>query len=78
MPGFIDKYITTKIPSQGEDDELRTLVMRLETQTYTHVKNGRFGCRFDYPKQPSPETRLKTNADGGNKARFYVIKGNQV
>ena len=30
-------------------------------------------CRFDYPKQPSPETRLKTNADGGNKARFYII-----
>ena len=37
-------------------------------------KNGRRGCRFDYPKQPSPETCLKTNADGGNKARFYVIK----
>ena len=37
-------------------------------------KNGRQRCRFDYPKQPSPETRLKTNADGGNKARFYIIK----
>ena len=47
-----------------------------ETQTHTHTcqKNGRRGCRFDYPKQPSPETRLKTNADGGNKARFYIIK----
>ena len=47
-----------------------------ETQTYTHMseKKGRCGCRFDYPKQPSPETRLKTNADGGNKSRFYVIK----
>ena len=37
-------------------------------------ENGRCGCRFDYPKQPSPETHLKTNADGGNKARFYIIK----
>ena len=37
-------------------------------------KNGRRGCRFDCPKDPSPETRLKTNANGGNKARFYVIK----
>ena len=42
--------------------------------THTCQKNGRLGCRFDYPKQPSPETRLKTNADGGNKARFYIIK----
>ena len=66
--GFIDKYITTEIPSEGEDDELCTLVMRLQRHKHTHK------CRFDYPKQPSPETRLKTNADGGNKARFYIIK----
>ena len=65
VPGFIDKYITTKIPTEGEDDELHTLVMRLQRHKHT---------QFDYPKQPSPETRLKTNADGGNKARFYVIK----
>ena len=73
VPDFIDKYITTKIPSKGEDAELRTLVMRLQRHKHTHTcqKNGRRGCRFDYPKQPSPETRLKTN---GNKARFYVIK----
>ena len=50
--------------------------MRLQRYKHTHTcqKNARCGCRFDYPKQPSPETHLKTNADGGNKARFYVIK----
>ena len=50
--------------------------MRLQRYKHTHTckKNGRHGCRFDYPKQPSPETQLKTNADGGNKARFYIIK----
>ena len=76
VPGFIDKYITSEIPSEGEDDELCTLVMRLQRHKHTHTcqKNGRRGCRFDYPKQPSPETCLKTNADGGNKARFYIIK----
>ena len=76
VPGFIDQYITTRIPPEGEDDELRGLVMRLQRHKHTHTcqKNGRHGCRFDYPKQPSPETRLKTNADGGNKARFYIIK----
>ena len=76
VPGFIDQYITTRIPPEGEDDELRGLVMRLQRHKHTHTcqKNGRRGCRFDYPKQPSPETRLKTNADGGNNARFYIIK----
>ena len=76
VPGFIDQHISTKIPSEGEDDELRTLVMRLQRQRHTHTskKNGRRGCRFDYPKDRNPESRLKTNADGGNKGRFYVIK----
>ena len=78
VPGFIDQYITTRIPPEGEDDELRSLVMRLQRHKHTHThtcqKNGRPGCMFDYPKQASPETRLKTNADGGNKARFYIIK----
>ena len=76
VPGFIDQHISTKIPSEGEDDELHTLVMRLQRHKHTHTcqKNGRCGCRFDYPKDPSSETRLKTNAEGGNKARFYVIK----
>ena len=73
--GFINQHISTKIPSEGEDDEQRTLVMRLQKHnTHTCQKNGRCGCRFDYPKDPSPETFLKTNSDGGNKARFYVIK----
>jgi len=38
VPGFIDKYITTKIPSEGEDAELRTLVMRLQRNIHTHVR----------------------------------------
>ena len=36
VPGFIDQQISTKIPSEGEDDVLRTLVMRLQRQN-THV-----------------------------------------
>ena len=76
VPDFIDQHITTKILSESEDNELRALVMRLQRHKHTHTcqKSGRRECRFDYPKQPSPETRLKTNADGGNKARFYIIK----
>ena len=64
------------IPSEGEDDELRTLVMRLQRHKYTHTcqKNDRRGYGFDYPQQPSPETCHKTNVDGGNKARFKSLQ----
>ena len=37
VPGFIDKYITTETPSEGEDDELCTLVMRLHRHKHTHM-----------------------------------------
>ena len=52
LPGIIDQDISTEIPSEGEDDELRTLVMRLQRHKHMHTykKNGRRGCRFDYPK----------------------------
>ena len=37
VPGFINNYVTTKIPSEGEDDELRSLVMRLQRHKHTHT-----------------------------------------
>ena len=37
VPDFIDQHISTMIPSEGEDDELRTLVMRLQRHKHTHT-----------------------------------------
>ena len=37
VPGFIDQHISTKIPFEGEDDELHTLVMRLQRHKHTHT-----------------------------------------
>ena len=73
---FIDKYITCAVPNTGEDDELRSLVLRLQKHSHTHTcrKDGRYHCRFDYPKNASDTTHLKRNIDVGNKARFYVLK----
>ena len=74
-PGFIDKYVSCHVPRDGEDD-LKDLVLRLQKHNHTQTcrKNGRNRCRFDYPKRPSDTTRLKRNADVGNKARFYILK----
>ena len=73
---FIDKYITFAVPNTGEDDELRSLVLRLQKHSHTHTcrKDGRYRCRFDYPKNTSDTTHLKRNIDVGNKARFYVLR----
>ena len=69
-PGFIDKYVSCHIPRDGEDDELKDLVLRLKKHNHAQTcrKIGRNRCRFDYPKRPSDTTRLKRNADVGNKA----------
>ena len=37
VPGFIDQYIPTRIPPEGEDDELRGSVMRLQRHKHTHT-----------------------------------------
>jgi len=37
VPSFIDQYITTRIPDEGEDDELRSLVLRLQKHKHTHM-----------------------------------------
>ena len=62
----------------GEDDELRSLVMRVHRDTHTQTcrKQSRFRCRFDFffPKRVSATTHLKHNRDIGNKARFYILK----
>ena len=36
-PQFINKYITCSVPVNGEHDELRSLVMRVETHLYPNV-----------------------------------------
>ena len=51
--------------------------MRVQRHTHTQTcrKQGRFRCRFDFPKRA--RAHLKRNRDIGNKARFYVLKRQQ-
>ena len=55
-----------RVLKEGEDDELRQLVLRVERHSHT--------LTCDYPKQSSETTHLTKNADVGNKARFYILK----
>ena len=36
-PGFIDKYISCHVPKDGEDDDLKDLVMRLQKHNHTQT-----------------------------------------
>uniref|UniRef100_A0A1X7TKF8 Helitron helicase-like domain-containing protein n=1 Tax=Amphimedon queenslandica TaxID=400682 RepID=A0A1X7TKF8_AMPQE len=75
-PGFINKYVSCHVPKDGKDDDLKDLVLQIKkhNHTQTYKKNAHNRCHFDYPKRPSDTTRLKGNADVGNKARFYILK----
>ena len=80
-PQFIDRYISVNIPQGCQDEELRSLVLRVQqhrhTATCTKVTQRRRNaadCRFDFPQPLSEETRLKSHDDPGNKSRFYVLK----
>uniref|UniRef100_A0A1X7U526 Uncharacterized protein n=1 Tax=Amphimedon queenslandica TaxID=400682 RepID=A0A1X7U526_AMPQE len=74
-PGFIDNHISRHVPKDGEDDDSKDLVSQLQKHNHTLTcrKNGCNCCCFDYPKRPSDTTRLKRNADVGNKACFYIL-----
>jgi len=45
--------------------------------THTRRKTGTMHCRFDYPQNACPQTRLKTHSDVVNRSRFYLIKHDQ-
>ena len=80
-PQYIDKYISVNIPPSSKDEELCSLVLRVQqhrhTATCTKVTPRRRNvadCRFDFPQPLSEETRLKSHDDPGNKSRFYILK----
>ena len=74
-PTFIDKYISARIPPPQEQ-ELHKLVTSLQIHHHTDTcfKQKSRKCRFDYPQPLSEQTRQKTLYDGGNPARFYILK----
>ena len=57
------------VPVIGEDNELRSLVMRIQRHTHTHTcrKQGQLRCRFDFQKRASGTAHLKNNRDIGEK-----------
>ena len=63
---FVDKYVTTRIPSVEEDPDLHNLVTTLQRHSHTKTcqQAGQDKCRFGYPKTVSPVTRIVLKVQG--------------
>ena len=53
---FIDKYVSCSLPDT--DEELRNLVESLQVHRHSQSCRRKTGCRFNYPKPPSPSTLI--------------------
>ena len=51
---YVDKYISGGIPS--DDNELKELILKLETHSHSAYCRRNSSCRFGFPKAPSPKT----------------------
>lgn len=57
--GFIDKYISCKMPDPKTDPELHKIVSEVQVHSRKHSKSckkGNVACRFGFPKLPMDET----------------------
>ncbi|MCG8624396.1 MAG: hypothetical protein MJE68_20685, partial [Proteobacteria bacterium] len=53
---FINKYVSCSLPDC--DEELRNLVENLQVHRHSQTCRRKKGCRFNYPKPPSPSTLI--------------------
>ena len=63
---FVDKYVTTRIPSVEEDPDLHQLVTTLQRHSHTKTcqQAGQDKRRFGYPKTVSPVTKIILKVQG--------------
>ena len=54
VKSFIDNYVSCSLPDS--DEEQRNLVESLQVHRHSQSCRRKAGCRFHYPKPPSPST----------------------
>ncbi|MES9882265.1 MAG: DUF6570 domain-containing protein, partial [Sedimenticola sp.] len=64
ITAFVDRYVSSQIPSAEEDQQLHSLVTQLQKHTHSAScrKTGR-QCRFNFPKPISTSTILSRPSD---------------
>ncbi|MEW8546654.1 MAG: DUF6570 domain-containing protein [Candidatus Thiodiazotropha sp.] len=77
---YIDKVISTTLPSEESDPILHYLVKRLQTHHHTKTCLRRKTCRFGFPRSETSATHILTNTDFTNpyhRGHFYETKRNK-
>nr|XP_022310999.1 uncharacterized protein LOC111116305 [Crassostrea virginica] len=65
---FIDKYVSCAVPSEIEDEELRSIVLAVQQHSKKHSKSCRkkgSECRFNFPRPPSVNTFINSPQEEG-------------
>ncbi|XP_078330659.1 uncharacterized protein LOC111107339 [Crassostrea virginica] len=65
---FIDKYVSCAVPSENEDEELRSIVLAVQQHSKKHSKSCRkkgSECRFHFPRPPSVNTFINSPQEEG-------------
>jgi len=71
---FLDKYVSTEIPSDDKK-ELIDLVTHLQIHKHTETCQKKTKlCRFNFPRKPCTATKLKPNVDPKTSSNFYETK----
>ena len=76
---YIDQVISCHLPSEEEEQELRTLVKLNQIHRHTHTchKNNSDTCRFAFSHDPCQQTRIAPPSSDEfirNGGRFCTLK----
>ena len=75
FPQFIDQYVSSEIPNKTEDIVLHSLVKTLQIHHHTDTcRKGKSLCRFNFPRPPSNETKIKPSINPIASKSFYETK----
>ena len=75
FPQFIDQYVSSQIPNKTQDIVLNSLVTTLQIHHHTETcRKGKSLCRFNFPRPPSIETKIKPSINPIASKSFYETR----
>lgn len=76
FPQFIDQYVSSQIPNKTQDIVMNNLVSTLQIHHHTETcRKGKSLCRFNFPRPPSVETKIKPSINPIASKSFYETRG---
>ena len=75
FPQFIDQYVSSQIPNKTHDLAMSNLVTTLQIHHHTETcREGKTLCRFNFPRPPSAQTKVKPKSNPIASKSFYETR----